>query len=116
MINAWSLLYDEINGTLDEEYPIMSKNNDDVIVFGKEEDSSQDFWKDDGYSLTGNPDPYDYYGEGGAFSFAGTPVTFNSPDTIRITGSRLPGAMGEDHIRINSPKVDADFIIDKEEV
>ena len=39
MINAWSLLYDEINGTLDEEYPIMSKNNDDVIVFGKEEDS-----------------------------------------------------------------------------
>jgi len=24
MVNAWSLLYDELNGTLDEEYPIMS--------------------------------------------------------------------------------------------
>ena len=25
MVNAWSLLYDELNGTLDETYPIMSK-------------------------------------------------------------------------------------------
>ena len=24
MVNSWSLLYDELNGTLDEEYPIMS--------------------------------------------------------------------------------------------
>ena len=24
MVSAWSLLYDELNGTLDEEYPIMS--------------------------------------------------------------------------------------------
>ena len=95
MINAWSLLYDEINGTLDEEYPIMSKNNDDVIVFGKEEDSSQDFWKDDGYSLTGNPDPYDYYGEGGAFSFAGTPkFSSASSDTITLGPTRFKGGMG----------------------
>ena len=102
MINAWSLFYDEINGTLDEEYPIMSKNNDDVIVFGKEEDSSQDFWKDDGYSLTGNPDPYDYYGEGGAFSFAGTPkFSSASSDTITLGPTRLKGGMGEDHLSLN---------------
>ena len=123
MVNAWSLLYDEINGTLDEEYPIMTAKNENYDDFenpnpeqynftsskvteAKSDKDWQDFWKDDGYSITGNPGPYDYYGEGGAFSFAGTPVTFNSPDTIRITGSRLPGAMGEDHIRINSPKVD----------
>ena len=80
----------------------MSKNNDDVIVFGKEEDSSQDFWKDDGYSLTGNPDPYDYYGEGGAFSFAGTPkFSSASSDTITLGPTRLKGGMGEDHLSLN---------------
>ena len=26
MINAWSLLYDEINGTLDENFPMTNKN------------------------------------------------------------------------------------------
>mgnify|MGYP000953522546 FL=1 len=99
---AWWLVDSIINGTLDEEYPIMSKNNDDVIVFGKEEDSSQDFWKDDGYSLTGNPDPYDYYGEGGAFSFAGTPkFSSASSDTITLGPTRLKGGMGEDHISID---------------
>ena len=28
MVNAWSLLYDEINGTLDKEYPIMNQEYD----------------------------------------------------------------------------------------
>ena len=36
MVNAWSLLYDEINGTMDETYPIKKKNmkNNDVTVLG----------------------------------------------------------------------------------
>ena len=138
MVNAWSLLYDEINGTLDEEYPIMTKKNEDYDDFenpnpeqynftsskvteAKSDKDWQDFWKDDGYSITGNPGPYDYYGEKGAFSFASTPKFGNaSPDTVRlpfnsspvtfgesdegtlsITGSRLPGGMGEDHISFN---------------
>ena len=33
MVNAWSLLHSEMNGTMDEDYPIMSKD-DDVIVLG----------------------------------------------------------------------------------
>ena len=41
MINAWSLLYEELNGTMDETYPIKedkmtSKNEDDVITFGSD--------------------------------------------------------------------------------
>jgi hypothetical protein len=41
----------------------------------------QDFWENDGISLTGNP--------------------YASPDTIVFSGSRLPGGMGEDHISFN---------------
>jgi hypothetical protein len=43
---------------------------------------NQDFWVDDGISLTGNP--------------------YASPDAI-IFGSRLPGGLGDDHLSLNSP-------------
>ena len=98
MVNAWSLLWSEINGTMDEDYPIM-KNDDVTIVGGGSSDTitfsgdgiyagdtvrfDQSFWDDDGFSVTGNP-----YGAG--------------PDTLNITGSRLPGGMGEDHISFNT--------------
>jgi len=26
MVNAWSLLYEELNGTMDEVYPVMTDN------------------------------------------------------------------------------------------
>ena len=45
--------------------------------------TNQDFWKEDGFSLTGNP--------GDA-----------SSDTIAFSGSRVPGGMGEDHITFSS--------------
>ena len=100
MVNAWSLLYSEMNGTMDEEYPIMKKREDEqeVTVFGGNDTITfsgdgiyagdtvrfdQSFWDDDGFSVTGNP-----YGAG--------------PDTLNITGSRLPGGMGEDHISFNT--------------
>ena len=44
--------------------------------------SNQDFWEEDGISLTGNPN--------------------SSPDMI-VLGSRLPGGMGDDHLTLNSP-------------
>ena len=108
MINAWSLAYDVLNGTLDEEYPIMNK---DKVVLGREDtlrvtpqesdeydpltrgatgvtlfggegkdtlSFDQSWWEDDGYSMTGNP--------------AGS-----SQDTINFS-NHLPGGMGEDHI------------------
>ena len=44
---------------------------------------NQDFWEDDGISLTGNP----YY----------------SLDQIVFTGSGLPGGMSDDHLTLNPP-------------
>jgi hypothetical protein len=43
--------------------------------------SNQDFWEEDGVSLTGNPN--------------------SSPDML-IVGSHLPGGMGDDHLTLNS--------------
>ena len=58
--------------------------------------ANQDFWQEDGISLTGNP--------------------YASPDMLvlgnenmyiknnaKIVGSRLPGGLGEDHISLNPP-------------
>ncbi len=70
MINSWSLLYDELYG--DDE---MSEN-----------DSSQQFWNEDGFSMTGNPNV--------------------SPDTITfggdtVIGGGMRGGDGDDHINFN---------------
>ena len=43
---------------------------------------NQDFWENDGISLTGNPNP--------------------SPDML-VIGSRLPGGLGQDHLSFTSP-------------
>ena len=71
MTNSWSLLYDELNM------------------------SNQDYWIDDGISLTGNPGPYaadtvtftSFFGSGGSDSI-----------NLSYTGSRVPGGVGDDHI------------------
>jgi len=44
-------------------------------------ESNQEFWQEDGISLTGNPYP--------------------SPDML-VIGSHLPGGMGDDHLTFNS--------------
>ena len=106
---AWWLLDSVINGTLDEDYPIMSK--DKVTIFGgggndtisleSSENATADYitftglssavaaadtisldyswWDDDGFSITGNP------GDTGS-------------DTINLGYTHLPGGMGTDHI------------------
>ena len=102
---AWWLAYEELYGDMDKEYPIMTKEyadgHDDVhpeksvtLLGGSGEDSlsfsDQSYWDDDGFSVTGNP-----------FASPDT-ITFGESDqgTLSITGSRLPGAMGEDHISV----------------
>ena len=37
MVNAWSLLYSEINGTMDEDYPIIKKQEDEKEVDFKDD-------------------------------------------------------------------------------
>ena len=57
MANSWSFMFDEMTMT------------------------NQDFWEEDGISLTGNP--------------------YAAPDTLNIGGG-LPGGMGDDHITFSS--------------
>ena len=78
MANSWSFLFDELNMTksLGEEI------YEDMLDMNAKRDTSQDFWKEDGFSLTGNP-------------------ASASPDTI-VFGSGLPGGTGEDHIAFSS--------------
>ena len=68
MVNAWSLLNSVINGTLDEDYPIMSK--DDVTILGSDNDT---------------------------VTFTVPEDAVGAADTINL-GSVLPGGMGNDHI------------------
>ena len=68
MVNAWSLLDSVINGTLDEDYPIMSK--DDVTILGSDNDT---------------------------VTFTVPEDAVGAADTINL-GSVLPGGMGNDHI------------------
>ena len=104
MVNAWSLLYEEINGTMDETYPIKKEgkmsNNDNVnVTIGSTaSDGTIDFTSDVsfgdadtlniGYPISGSASP--------------DTITFTSnaqaADTIDFGGSHLLGGMGEDHI------------------
>ena len=80
MVNAWSLLYDELYG--DDE---MSETK---YWYDYDRNTSYD-WGEDGFSMTGNPNA--------------SPDTIcfgdsKSNDTIAFTGSRVPGGAGDDHI------------------
>ena len=113
MVNAWSLLYSEINGTMDEDYPIMNKKEDITILGGDGNDtislkSSEDIPEDyitftgfnssvaaaDTISLDST-----WWAEDG-FSVTGNPAG-SSQDTLNLGPTRLPGGMGEDHISIS---------------
>ena len=87
MVNAWSLLWSEINGTMDEDYPIMNKNDDVTIVGGGSSDT-----------ITFTSD-----GVGAADTInIGYPIFGSaSPDTIDFGGSHVRGGMGDDHISLS---------------
>ena len=88
MVNAWSLLDSELNGTMDEDYPIMSKD-DDVTIVGGDGDDTISFTAS---GLVGGADTvsFDWGGGEDHISF-GT----SSADTLNI-GTPIPGGMGED--------------------
>ena len=92
MVNAWSLLYDQINGTLDEEYPVMTGISTDTTIFGGGGDDTISFqgaadWNyNDAYwddTVTFSSD-----GVGAADTInIGSPIFGSaSPDTISFTG------------------------------
>ena len=95
MTNSWSLLFDELNMTNKSKYYYDYDRNDSnrknpfkVDGYSVNGISNQDFWKEDGFSLTGN---------------SGTA----SPDTIVFGGSALLGGMGDDHITFSSDGINA---------
>ena len=94
MVNAWSLLHSEMNGTMDEDYPIMSKDDDVTIVGGDGDDTISIT----GSGLVGGADTVSIdWGYGGEdhISF-GTA----SADTLNI-GTPIPGGMGQDRLDLS---------------
>ena len=128
MINAWSLLYDEMNGTIDKTYPI----KEDVMTDDKIEINTGI-----GYTATYNvPNPdgednritslesdeYDpIVGSGNTASAYASEfnidlsgiegISLNTADTLNIGfGAHLPGGMGEDYITVPAPDPYADVV------
>ena len=89
---AWWLLDSVINGTLDEDYPIMSKKEKDVTILGGEEKSK--YWFDYDRNDPNKENPFEDSITLGAGSTA-------SADTLNF-GSPIPGGMGDDHISFNT--------------
>ena len=79
---------------------IMSEmpEKDNITIFGGTSETTEkdwnDFWEEDGISLTGNP----YYSSD-TINFSSD--SFAAADTVSFTGSRILGGMGEDHISFN---------------
>ena len=114
MVNAWSLLFDVLNMTKHSKHYYEYDRNDPnrkapkVDGYSVEGKSNQDFWEDDGISMTGYPGPFaaDTICLGGAagtdsidFGVAEEPY---SPSLI-FGGSHLSG--GEDHISFTGTKL-----------
>ena len=77
MVIAWSLLHSEMNGTMDEDYPIMSKD-DDVTIFGGDGDDT--------------------------ITFTGMSSAVGGADTVSLDFSNW--GMGEDHISFGTASAD----------
>ena len=114
MVNAWALAASILDGTFDEDYPIM-KNDIDLSGIGTETVDTSKWSYDDGYVTFDSDIPnaaesvaintqYDWGDDG--HSVVGNPFAFSAGnDTISLgttfVGSRVKGGMGEDHISFN---------------
>ncbi len=100
MVNAWSLLHSEMNGTMDEDYPIMSKDDDVTNVGGDGDDDTITFT---GSGLVGGADTVsfsDYDGYGMDHISFSTSTAGSSQDTLNI-GTPIPGGMGVDTLNLD---------------
>ena len=98
MVNAWSLLHSEMNGTMDEDYPIMNKD-DEVTIVGGGSTASADTVVFTGSGLIGAADTVslssDFWGGEDHISFSTA-----SPDTLNI-GYPIPGAASPDTLNLD---------------
>ena len=98
MVNAWSLLYSEMNGTMDEDYPIMSKD-DDVTIVGGDGDDTITFTAS---GMVGGADtiPMDWGAGEDHIAFDHIAFGTASSDTLNI-GTPIPGGMGVDTLNLD---------------
>ena len=99
MVNAWSLLYSEMNGTMDEDYPIMSKDYDVTIVGGDGDDDTITFTAS---GMVGGADtiPMDWGAGEDHIAFDHIAFGTASSDTLNI-GTPIPGGMGVDTLNLD---------------
>ena len=119
MVNSWGLLDSEINGTMDEDYPIMYGPDDEeryVKQKIKDKEKSTHYFDWDRNGLTKNPFEKSTMNDTitfGSNSAEASPDSINlgfssvaAADTIAFAGSHVRGGMGDDHISFN---VDLDY-------
>ena len=101
MICSWSLLYEELYGDMDKEYPIVNKKN--VTVLGGDYSHSR-YYYDYNRNDPDRKDPFE-----GASYDAGTlnlsshaQAAPGGNDTISFAGTGVYGGLGDDHIHIES--------------
>ena len=110
MVNAWSLLYEELNGTMNEVYPIMSGVSTEKSEYYFDYDRNdpnrkspfQYFDEDAGADTLNIGTPIAGKPSNDTITFTGMSSSIGAADTISVTGSRLWGGMGEDHISFNT--------------
>ena len=111
---AWWLLYEELYGDMDKEYPIMKAKEDElelstsyneVTVLGGQDTISADYpssiYGADTVSFGGAGEDQlslssTYNWEEDGYSVTGNPCP--SPDTLNLGYTHFPGGMGNDHI------------------
>ena len=99
MVNAWNLLHSEMNGTMDEDYPIMSKDDDVTIVGGDGDDDTITFTAS---GMVGGADtiPMDWGAGEDHIAFDHIAFGTASSDTLNI-GTPIPGGMGVDTLNLD---------------
>ena len=98
MVNAWSLAHSILNGTLDEDYPIMNTDDEKAVVEAKKKnpDKSDSYFD---YDRNGDmPNPFSTLSDND--DQIAHHVNAASSDTLNF-GTPIPGGMGEDHINLS---------------
>jgi len=104
MINAWSLLWEEINGTMDETYPIKENGMSGISTDGNEGKSK--YWFDYDRNDPDAENPFDtlnlnFTSETGSDSINLNFSSIAGADTVAISGVTEYGGVGEDHIYLS---------------
>ena len=125
MVNAWSLAYDVLNGTLDENFPIMTKDNEqkvpgrdvsDIAYGGLYPEHSASYYQPQAevLNISLNPDAkdtftdsFDHMMEGmESGGFRDTPWVYESPDGGKTVTRRKQGSLEKEVVEKPEPNLE----------